>query len=123
MSTVEEELRSLHWAHKFFRDLMDSKLFPGISLKIKNMAWDRAYNLEGVSREDLSYEATQHYLQLCRELLGLLQNKSLSRVPPHVRDIAWRISRHFPLAMRAELVGWRDTPRPEPLYEGGTIWA
>lgn len=123
MSTVEEEIRSMHWAHKFFRDLMDVQTFPEVPRYIRNSAWDCAYNMEGVSRKDFCPELAETHLKKCRDLLKLLQDGRLCKVPPRVRDLACRISRHYPLAMRLELVGWRDTRPPEPLYEGGTIWA
>jgi len=123
MSIVEEEIRSMHWAHKFFRDLMDPQTFPGVSRHVRSRAWDCAYNMEGVNRKDLPSELADTYLKKCRDFLKLLQDDKLCKVTPRVRDLAWRISRHYPLVMRFELVGWRNTKSPEPLYEGGTIWA
>jgi hypothetical protein len=116
MSTIEEELISMHLSYSFFQD-MASQVFSKISLRLKHRAFDCVWCLDAISRTPNRYlENPQDGIDTCVNLLVALQDKRLTRVSLDVRDIACRINEHFPRIMRPEFVYWKNSPRPETLY-------
>lgn len=124
MSTLEEERRSLVWARKFFKDLVDTKVFPRVPRPVRNKAYHTYQLVDRLGAYASCNDAAMAVgLNAGREFLLSLLNPALTpKVPGNVRDLAFRISKHYPIQYRRDLVVGNFTS-PEPLYKGGAIWA
>jgi|694.fasta_scaffold00026_175 hypothetical protein len=124
MSTKEEEIRSLMWARKFFMDLLDTRLFPKVPRAVRNTAYTVYQMVDRLETEPACSHADKVAgLNAGRDfLLNLLDPVKTPRVPGDVRDLAFRISKHYPMQYTHDLKV-KGRTLPEPLYKGGSIWA